>query len=514
MTKNKEKEAIFKEISPSEFFYRNRELAGFTNPVRALYSAVRELVENSLDACELAGILPDIYLKIGLLDGYKDKPDPRPYLLKIVDNGPGIDPKFVPNSFGKIFYGSKYLLKQSRGMFGMGGKMAILYGQITTNRPVKVYTSTDGKIAYNYQIMIDIKENKPVILEKSTSDAQGKRGTSVELCLEGDYQRAYPKIKEYLTQTSLVSPYANIFFVDAEDRVTVYERSTNLMPKSPTETKPHPYGVDFETLRRLVKESSQENLMNFLSKNFHRVGSRIAKKFLEKYNFDPKRDPKKLSDEEILGLSKALHSYGEFLQPDASCLSPLGEEILKAGIQRNLNPEFLAIAIREPSAYLGFPFVVEVALAYGGEKIPKGISLYRFANKIPLLYDESSDVSWKVIKELDLSRYNVRPDMALAFIVHICSIKVPYKTLGKEFIADIPEIEREIRNGIRDVLRKLNQYLSRKRFMEKTKRKANIYAKYLPLIAKFSTELAQKKKLPRYKKLIGWRVDGDNEGKN
>jgi len=496
------KESLYREISPSEFFYRNKELAGFTNPVRALYSAVRELVENSLDACELEGILPDIKVQISLLKGYENYPDPRPYLLRVEDNGPGIEPKFIPNSFGKIFYGSKYLLRQSRGMFGMGGKMAILYGQITTNRPVKVFSSVDGKIGYYYTLMIDIKENKPLIIEKGNFNAGGKRGTTVEMALEGDYQRAYPKIKEYLRQTSLVAPYVQLEFVDADNNIIIFERSTNLIPKPPKEIKPHPHGVDFETVKRLVRESKQSNLINFLSKNFHRVGVKIAKKFLEENKFDPLKNPKTLKDEEILELSKALHNYDKFLPPDASCLSPLGEDILKIGIQKSLNPEFLAISIREPSAYSGFPFMVEVALAYGGEKIPKGISLYRFANKIPLLYDESSDVSWKVIKELDFSRYNVKTDDPLAFIVHLCSIKIPYKTLGKEFVADIPEIEREIKNAIRDVLRKLKQYLSKKNYLEKTKKKMNIYSRYLPLIAKFSTELAGKKRLPKYKSLI------------
>ena len=126
----------FSEISPSEFFYRNRDLAGFTNPARALYMAVRELVENSLDACELAGLLPDIYVRI-VADGHSaETQEPRAYRVTVADNGPGVDPHHVPRAFGKVFYGSKYVLRQSRGMFGMGGTMAILYGQITSNRPV------------------------------------------------------------------------------------------------------------------------------------------------------------------------------------------------------------------------------------------------------------------------------------------------------------------------------------------------------------------------------------------
>jgi len=140
----------FAEISPSEFFYRNRDLAGFTNPARALYMAVRELVENSMDAAELVGKPPDVYVRILSESPNPDSPDPKPYRVTVIDNGPGVAPQHVPSAFGKVFYGSKYVLRQSRGMFGLGGTMAILYGQITTNKPVNIPTSPDGKRKYGF----------------------------------------------------------------------------------------------------------------------------------------------------------------------------------------------------------------------------------------------------------------------------------------------------------------------------------------------------------------------------
>lgn len=493
----------FAEISPSEFFYRNRDLAGFSNPARALYSAARELVENSLDACETFGILPDIYVRITPAEMNGSDADPRAYVLKVQDNGPGIESKHVPNAFGRIFFGSKYTLRQSRGMFGMGGKMALLYGQITTNKPVTIRTSSDGNTAYAFQLMIDIQQNVPIVVRKETSPADGFTGTMVETTLLGDYGRASGKIQEYLKQTAMVTPYANITFIDAFGNLVVYHRNTTSLPNPPKETLPHPYGMDVEGLRRLLRQSKEATMFNFMRKNFHRVGDRIAKKFLEYVQIDANSDPKTLGNEETVKFVNALHRFQEFLQPDADCLSPLGEEILKAGIFKELDPEFVTIAVRPPSAYSGFPFIVEMALAYGGKNLAQGIKTFRFANRIPLLYDEANDVVWKVVnEEIDWKRYRIPQDAPIAVISHVCSTRIPYKTVGKEYLADRPELEREAKNALRETLRKLTTYLSRKGTMEAVKRKKNIYAKYLPLIARFSTELSQAKRPPHYRRLL------------
>ena len=491
----------YSEISPSEFFYRNRDLAGFSNPSRALYTSVRELVENSLDACEQEGILPDLTVKIETAPEGTKAGDQLAYVVTVRDNGPGIEAKYLPNAFGRVFYGSKYRLKQSRGMFGMGGTMAILYAQITTNRPVTIASSFDGKTTHILDMLIDIQENKPVILKHDTKPATGT-GTSVQLTLMGDYLRAGPKIMDYFKQTALVTPYGNITLIDPESNATSFQRTTTTMPTPPSETLPHPYGIDVEALRRLIKQTQDPNLVKFMTNNFHRVGERTAEKFLKFVGFSTSEKPKNLSNEDAVKFVNALHQFDEFLAPDASCLSPLGEEIMQAGIMKELEPEFVAMCVRPPSAYSGFPFIVEVGLAYGGKNIQQGIKILRFANRIPLLYDEANDVSFKVINEVDWKRYKVPQDAPIAIITHVCSTKAPYKTVGKEYLADRPEIERELRNAVREVLRRLSAFVSRKGSMEFQKKRFNIYAKYLPLIARFSKELSGKKKDPDYKVLL------------
>jgi DNA topoisomerase-6 subunit B len=495
-------QATFEEISASDFFYRNRDLAGFTNPSRAIFAAVRELVENSLDAAESLKIPPDIYVRLSF-EGEVSK-ETQIYKLRVEDNGSGITPRHIPSAFGQVLYGSKYKLKQQRGTFGLGGKMAVLYGQIMTHQPALVTSSTGTAKIYSFKLMIDIQRNRPVILDRKVLiNKEQWRGTIVEFCLEGDYLRAMPKIIEYFKQTAMVNPYANLTFVDPKGRLYKFTRATTDMPEPPKETLPHPYGVDVELLQRLIQITPYKNMLEFLKHHFHRVGDITAQKFLIFSGLSPSKNPKKLSHEEIVRLMQNLKKFKEFLPPDASCLSPLGEELLRAGIMKELKPEFLVVHQRKPSTYAGHPFIVEMGIAYGGEVPKRGnFVIYRFANRIPLLYDEASDVSFKVINSMNWRRYKVSPDLPIAILVHICSTKVPYKTVGKEFIADRPEVRREVANALREVGRQLQHFLTRREHVDKERKRLGIFAKYLPKIAQFSSDLAGKEKLPDIEKLL------------
>ncbi|RLI16382.1 DNA topoisomerase VI subunit B, partial [Candidatus Bathyarchaeota archaeon] len=348
----------FEEISAADFFYRNRDIAGFTNPSRAIFAAIRELVENSLDAAESLKIPPDIYVRLSY-EGAAGT-GTQVYRLRVEDNGIGVPPRHIPSAFGQILFGSKYKLKQQRGTFGLGGKMAILYGQITTHKPACVISSTGMSKIYKYKLMIDIQRNRPLILDRKIMINKTRwRGTIVEFSLEGDYFRAMPKILEYFKQTAMVNPYANLTFVDPKGRLYKFTRVTTEMPDPPKETLPHPYGVDVELLQRLINATPYRNMLEFLRYHFHRVGDKTAQKFLEFSNIRPSKNPKRLSHEEIVRLMHMLKKFKEFLPPDASCLSPLGENLLRAGIVKELKPEFVAVHQRRPATYAGHPFIVE-----------------------------------------------------------------------------------------------------------------------------------------------------------
>ncbi len=603
MSSNKE---TFSQISPSEFFYRNRDLAGFSNPTRSLYTSVREFVENALDACDQKRILPDIHLSIKAVDS--EQPDPKHYVLTVKDNGPGIDPKHIPLAFGTVLYGSKFGLKQARGMFGLGATMAILYGQITTNKPVTVKSCADEKTLDEFVMLLDIQKNKPVILKHTTKEA-AKTGLSVSIVLEGDYSKAGTKIRDYVSQTSLITPYASVTFEDPAGEKFHYPRIVKEMPPAPTVIKPHPHGVDVETLRRMIIDThyqiptvdnkmiekvrkelgmqkknpspkdildraekrwsdlsrsvrivlavmsflnidfeilrkiriddvdiankkvvywdfgeSQshvveldpestyykqlantvqgETLLTFLTKRFQRVGPTTSEKFCEFAKLKPEKRIGSMTNDELVRLADALQKFDEFLAPDPSCLAPLGEEPLSKGAMKFFNPAFAAVIQRSASAYSGFPFIVEMGIAYGGDIPQTGLKVYRFANRIPLLYDEGSDVVLKVVNETDWSRYKVKGEPPLVIVSHICSTRIPYKTVGKENVADRPELERELKNALQYLARKLAVHMSRQGMADMAKKRANLYTKYVPIIAQFATELSGKKKEPNYKQLI------------
>ena len=605
----------FNQISPSEFFYSNRDLAGFSNPTRSLYTAVREFVENALDACDQKGILPDVHLTIKAVE--PDKPDPKPYILTVKDNGPGIDAEHIPLAFGTVLYGSKFGLKQARGMFGLGATMAILYGQITTNKPVIVKSSSDAKIQNQFEILLDIQKNKPVIVKHTTKEV-AKKGLSVSICLEGDYSKAGNKIRDYVYETSLITPYASITFDDPKGNKFSHPRFVKDIPPPPTIIRPHPHGIDVERIRRMIVESqfeiptiddamiekvrkdlglsvkklsftsimekakkkwktlprqvrvvialmsflkmdfeklnkiriedidmpnkklfywdfgdsqsksvdmdpeSQyykqltntvqgEPLTTFLTKRFQRVGPTTALKFASFAKLKPEKRMGTLTNQELVNLSDALQKFDDFMAPDSSCLAPLGAEPLEKGIKKFFNPDFVAVVQRPASAYSGFPFIIEMGIAYGGDIKSGGPHVYRYANRIPLLYDEGSDVVIKVVNDTDWGRYKVKGEPPFIIVSHICSTRIPYKTAGKENVADRQEIERELRLALQFLSRKLSSFMSKRGQAEAAKKRANLYAKYIPMIAEFCTELAGKKKEPNYKKMLETEIETENK---
>lgn len=429
--------------------------------------------------------------------------------MRIEDNGTGLPSEQIPSAFCRVFYGSKYTLKQARGTFGLGGTITILYGQITTHKPVTITSSTGSEI-HEYTMMIDIEHNEPIILKHRLLENKKKwRGTVVELQMEGDYSRIKSRLLEYLKQTAMVSPYAEITFVDPAGRLFRFERGTEMMPPLPQEVDPHPHGIDVENFRRLVAITKTRSMKEFMTQHFQGVGSKTADRFLRSAGIGVRTRPKSLKPEDIVTLVRAARMFSDFKRPDPSCLSPIGEELLENGIRKELGlteKDFLKVVTRKPSTYLGFPFIVEAAVATGPtirKEFKSGTTIIRFANRIPLLFDESSGVVWKVVnRNIHWDTYKVTSETPMVVVVHVCSTKIPYKTVGKEYMADQPEVEKEITNAIRTAARSLRLFISRSIRIARERRRLDIFGKFLPKIAEFSMKLSDREEPPDIEPLL------------
>ena len=482
-----------KEISIAEFFEKNKHLLGYENPTRSLITVIKEAVENSLDACEEAGILPDIFVSL-------KEVAPDRFKIIVEDNGPGIVESKVPVAFAKFLVGSKfYRLRESRGIQGIGIHGAVLYSQLTTGKPVKVISST-GKDVHEFELMIDVLKNEPkIISHKKEKNPKKWHGVRIELEVEGKYIRGSQSVIEYMKQTAIANPFARIVFDSPDGKVT-FERGVKEIPKQPKEIKPHPYGVELGILRRMLSTTKARTLIAFLTSEFSRVGRTSAEQICRLAKLETTKKPQDLDHEELERLHKAMQMV-KLKLPPTDCLSPLGEHLITEGLKKELDAEYFVAVTRPPAVYRGYPFLVEVGLCYGGNlPVDKPAKLYRFANKIPLLYNQSGCALTESVCEVDWRRYGFSqsegqlPVGPLAILVHFVSVWVPFTSEGKQAIANYPEIMKEVKLALQDAGRKLAVYIRHKNKLKERKLRQELFTRYIPELAESLSKLTEKEK--------------------
>ena len=486
------------EISVTEFFEKNKQILGFDSRSKSLLMGIKEAVDNSLDNCEEANILPEITVRIERLND-------EDYKVSIEDNGTGITHKAMPNVFGRLLYGSRFhALRQSRGQQGIGISATIMYGNITTGKPAHAMSKIEGadEVAWEMDIFIDTKTNRPVITEDRAFTWEGKEhGTRIEYTTKGRYITGKQSIFEYLKETAIVNPHAQITFYDPEGTKTVFERATDIMPPRPKEIKPHPEGMEIGDLFKYAGNTQQKTLKAFLKNDFSRITDRLATEILEKAKVDPDTKPSKMTREEAIAILKAI-SEVKIMAPPTDCLSPIGDTLIKKGLMHvldGLRPEYYATPVtRSPKAVNGNPFVVEAGIVYGGD-IPSDsqVQIYRFANRVPLLFKQGDCAITKAISDMDWRRYGLEqrggkgiPYGPAIILVHVASTKVPFTSEGKEAIASFPELSSEIGLALRLCARNLKSHLNKQERKNKTHAKFEIVQEILPDMAeKVSTHL-------------------------
>jgi DNA topoisomerase VI subunit B len=520
----------------SEFFVDNSALAGFTTE-RILYMAVRELIENSLDSCETDHILPKISLSLKLLDASNDL-----WMITCQDNGIGIPSDKVPIAVCSFLTSGKYVEKQQRGLFGVGLKMIAAFSTKDTIHPLKVWSkSIEEGVEYHFALRTDISTNKPIILAKKVTKGEESEigddsGFKVEAVLHAKLSpitrnNMKNKINEYISQTSIVNPYAIIEYETDEGKVR-FERRTEFMPQPAKEVLPHPADMDLQTLKKAIMNfmNQKTTLQGILSASFQKMSSEKAKEIISKAGVENK-PADKYTENELIEIVKVC-KYINFQQANTDHLSPIGEQILTTGMtseytiittRETVSKETSTTEIQRPqltvkvlkpalTAYASRtcvinnrPTIVECGIAYGGD-IPS-FKLYRFANKIPLLYDEGSDVAREVVSEVEINKMGItkkeakaqftngeiKSDRAVELLpihtfFHICSTKIPYKTAGKESIASEGELKKHMKYCLSELYRKVSAQIRKELRMKEAQGRLNLYKYYIPLVVSAISE--------------------------
>ena len=488
-----------REISVSEFFERNKQILGYDSATKALLTAVKEGCENGIDAGEDAEILPDLVIEVNRVD--KDE-----FLVVIEDNGPGIVKKEVPNVFGRLLYGSRFhARRQSRGQMGIGISGAVMYGQLTTGKATRIRSKTaEMDVAYEIELILDTKKNRPNIVEEDFVVWEKAHGTRVEIPIKGRYVGGKQSIPEYLRATAIVNPHVRLTFKNPDGEVTIFERVSEELPPRTKEIPPHPHGIELGTLMQMLKETKSYKLSAFLEEEFVRVSARVAKEMCEAADIDPDIKPRGLNLEQSKALHESMKST-KLMAPPTDCLSPIGERLIKRGLKNvlgNLRPEFYAPPLtRDPSVYSGNPFQVEVGIVFGGDLPPdQPVDVLRFANRVPLMYQAGGCALTQAVGNVDWRRYGLeqRGGQGLPFgpaivLVHVCSTKVPFTSEAKEAVATVDEIMTELDLALKECGRRLKTHLTKKAHRARTKEKFEIVQLILPRIAEKSAKIVNKK---------------------
>ncbi|MBZ9571035.1 DNA topoisomerase VI subunit B [Methanobrevibacter sp. TMH8] len=494
----------FQELTPSEFFRKNKQMLGFTGKIRSLTIVFHELITNSFDAAEEAGILPEIEIDLKRMD--KDH-----YVLRHSDNGPGIPEKYIMKVYCTMFAGSKFRNIQSRGQQGLGCSGCVLLSQMTTGEPARVKSAweEDGQIkGVDLEFKMDVKKNKGMLLHRKKYEPE-HTGVCIELEFkEVSYSLAEQGAFEYIRRTMIGNPHAKITFRDPTGHKYIFNRAADIVPVLPKEVLPHPRGVTADDLIFMAKHTDKRRFRSLLTSSLSRMSNKRVAEIEELTGIDLNKAPKNMKWEEAEEIVDTF-SKMDFMAPPTSGLIPIGDQQIEDGMKEILKPEFIAATTRKPVTYRGgVAFIIEAGLAYGGDcgrlvNDQRKSEIMRFANRVPLSFDQGSCAITEALKSIDWKRYGLRDldNVPLTIFVNMISTQVPYLSTGKQSIAPEPEILHEVRQATMKLARKLQKHLRAKKAAKEEAMRSKIFEDYVPVIIKESAKLAETD-VPEYQEIL------------
>nr|GMD14822.1 DNA topoisomerase 6 subunit B isoform X1 [Ipomoea batatas] len=413
------------------------------------------------------------------------------YRVTCKDNGRGMPHDDIPNMLGRVLSGTKYGLKQTRGKFGLGAKMALIWSKMSTGLPIEIMSSMKGQSYTSFcRLDIDIHRNIPHIhVHEKRQNKEKWHGADIQIVIEGNWTSYRSKILHYMRQMAVITPYAQFLFKfiseTPDKNVTIkFTRRTDIMPPVPLETKYHPSAVDILLIKRLIAETSKQTLLQFLQHEFVSIGKSHAERLIGELgpDFSPKMLVKSLTSQQIVRIHQ-LFRQAKFDDPSGDILSPAGEYNLRLGIIKELHPDMLATYSGSAQVFEGHPFIVEAGVSLGGKDVKQGLNIFRFANRIPLLFEQGADVVTRTaMKRINWNSYKINQAQdKIGIFVSIVSTKIPFKGTGKEYIGDdISEIASAVKTAIRQCCSQLkSKIVKRIQAREQQERKRNL-SRYIP----------------------------------
>ena len=498
------------QASISEFFEKNKHFLGFDTLPRSIITAVKESVDNSLDAAEEHRILPEISIEIRKIRGKKNE-----LLLISRDNGPGIPQKSISKVFGSLLFGSRFhSLRQTRGQQGIGITGVVMYSQLTTGKPTTIISKIAKEAgAVRVNVGLDTKKNRAITSgEKRFSFDEvneakglhwiGEHGVRIETRLKAKYQRGKQSVHQYLKMTSIVNPHASIDFTVFDEEGSIIEeaswpRVTEELPRPVKDIKPHPHGLEIGTLQRLLRdakppsegEGARTPLRYFLRNTFSALSNSRCEQVIGLAQLATTRKPSSLKPDEVNNL---LAAFGKVRipAPPTDCLSPIEDLLIKKGLSKAIDSRFVSTVTREPQVANGNPFQVEVGLIFGGN-LPgdQPIQVLRFANRVPLMYQQGGCLLTKALESVDWKRYGLDhpggrgiPKGPAAVLIHLASTNVQFTSEAKEALADNVVVHDEIRKAMLEVGRGLRNHLKKSSQKKKAQEKFELVNIILPEI--------------------------------
>ena len=494
----------FQQLTPSEFFRKNKQMLGFTGKIRSLTIVFHELITNSFDAAEEAGILPEINIELKRIDK-------EHYILRHSDNGPGIPEDFVMQVYCSMFAGSKFRNIQSRGQQGLGCSGCVLLSQMTTGEPARViscYQEGDDLKGVKMKFKMDVKKNKGMLMEREDFPAE-HTGVCIELQFKDvSYSMAEQGAFEYIRRTMIGNPHAKITFRDPTGHKYIFKRAANIVPILPKEVLPHPKGVSADDILFMAKHTDKRRYKSMLTSSLSRMSNKRVNEIEELTGIDMNKRPKDMTWAEAEAIVNCFKKM-KFMAPPSNGLIPIGSEQIEKGMKQILKPEFIATLTRKPVTYGGgVSFIIEAGIAYGGDSgrvvnEQRKSEIMRFANRVPLTFDQGSCAITEALKSIDWKRYGIKDfdNSPVTLFVNIISTQVPYLSTGKQSVSPEPEIVHEIRQATMTLARKLQKHLRAKKAAKEKAMRSKVFEDYLPVIIEEAAKLGETA-VPEYNQVL------------